>query len=1473
MLLCSAASWALDQVDGVYQIGTPDDMEEFAELVLEDPTISATLTADIDMSENPYFTIGSADVHYAGTFDGAFHTVTIALESELSGYCALFRDLGDATVCNLTVNGSIKAIGKYCCGLCPRVDGNAVIENVVTDVDIHTTFVGDASHSGLIGFVPTGSTVSIKNCGFFGSIKGATETMQCAGLIGWADGNVTMENVMVIAEFEIGANNNGTWGNLTFGRNPNNIKIKNGIYLNPLDVVEAGTTQITEEDLASGAACFAANGMSSLNPGWFQTLGTDLLPVPNPSHGTVYRLGRAHCDGTAYADEVTYSNTDGESIRDEHEYEDGICQNCQGFDPDFVALDQDGFYNLSSAAELIWFATRVNSGEININARLTQPIDLEDGYFPTIGNTGRKFGGIFDGQMMPISGISAPLFGSTYGATLKNIALESGDINGRNSDLGAQTGSIVCVSNNSTLEHSYSKVNVTLGNEGDCGGIVGKFDGPGYIKGVAYYGTCTSAGWSHAGIAGSSGTVTIEDCFVLGNLISTGGEAKGAIVGWQGQNNVVKNCVFGIAEGFSNALGHQEGSLDNCTGFSAQQVEAGAATWKLNGDTFESPRWFQTIAEEEGDLYPVLDETHGTVFKVLDGSFLSDINELKEALVTYGNEELEEAVAYQGDIDAYAAALATVEAATDESFIEAYKTLLEAHDTFLNSKKAYADYVEVISTIEAFIADSNLNNDTFLRLVSYVEDELEPNEEVFPNGSALYILEHKQLNAEEIALEAKFADQLLMDTRKSDYQPGDEVTSLIVNADLSIKPNFTGWETTKKGSTLTTGTVEGIMTTAEVWNATADVHQTLTGIKNGVYEIRANAATRPASNIFNANDNYIAYLYANKDEVYVQALTEDMVNDDTAIDGINCHLTGTAPDQYMEIDGITYYVPYGPVSAAYAFNGGRYENRVLTNVTDGTLTLGIRIPGSGLANDWMGFGNFRLFYLGTTEEAAEGMTEGMDNYIARANNLINYVGVTDVPTEDETVLNYKSMPNFSNALRQELNQNIAAAQDAATAEELLAVAARFTDIFHRIETCKPAYIEYLGTALQMLDIAGMDESITHEEWDEIQTVVDNIVIGWETGIYTEEEALEMADLKATAFYKRYFDGAPALKNGFYQLASAADLAWFANNVNHLGNANLCGEIVAPIDLEESDFQPIGKPSLPFAGTFKGNLYPITNLSCMFFGTVEGATIDGVNIQGGVVEGKSEFAAHTGSLAGFLRSGTVTRCYTSATVQNGTGDCGGFFGKVNTPVRIHNCMFAGNILSGWSAGGIAGSTDGNDEDVVITDVMIDGRNITYKNGDGHGMFVGWYHDGDAARADNIWVISSPTLTDLLGYKHEDATLKTKTTFITVEQAATGMATYGLNRGETDSPVWFQTLGQDEVPTLNPDSKVVILVDGEYKNAGTEADEDAIQALKSESHNVNVYDLGGRLILHNVDSQTGLRNLPNGLYIIGGRKVMK
>jgi hypothetical protein len=83
MMVFSMSAYALDQKDGVYQIGTADDLIAFAELVNgENPYACAVLTADIEKPVDDKSMIGRSGQDFQGTFDGKGHTIKINLFSQ-----------------------------------------------------------------------------------------------------------------------------------------------------------------------------------------------------------------------------------------------------------------------------------------------------------------------------------------------------------------------------------------------------------------------------------------------------------------------------------------------------------------------------------------------------------------------------------------------------------------------------------------------------------------------------------------------------------------------------------------------------------------------------------------------------------------------------------------------------------------------------------------------------------------------------------------------------------------------------------------------------------------------------------------------------------------------------------------------------------------------------------------------------------------------------------------------------------------------------------------------------------------------------------------------------------------------------------------------------------------------------------------------------------------------------------------------
>ena len=176
------------QKDGVYQIGTADELVWFAKQVNGGSTaISGMLTAEIDLNGFDWTPIGSSAKKFSGSFDGAGYGIknlTIDYQTAKSGerlYLGLFgyaegtKD-NRAAIKNLTVQGSVNAgsefsvysgnvAGVVACG--SYVDVSGVISRVNVTVDAK---VGSACGVGGLAGVLINSTAT--NCGSEGNVSG-----------------------------------------------------------------------------------------------------------------------------------------------------------------------------------------------------------------------------------------------------------------------------------------------------------------------------------------------------------------------------------------------------------------------------------------------------------------------------------------------------------------------------------------------------------------------------------------------------------------------------------------------------------------------------------------------------------------------------------------------------------------------------------------------------------------------------------------------------------------------------------------------------------------------------------------------------------------------------------------------------------------------------------------------------------------------------------------------------------------------------------------------------------------------------------------------------------------------------------------------------------------------------------------------------------------------------------------------------
>lgn len=183
---------------------------------------------------------------------------------------------------------------------------------------------------------------------------------------------------------------------------------------------------------------------------------------------------------------------------------------------------------------------------------------------------------------------------------------------------------------------------------------------------------------------------------------------------------------------------------------------------------------------------------------------------------------------------------------------------------------------------------------------------------------------------------------------------GHEITALLTNPDFDT--NAAGWE-------IASGSIAVNNQCAEFFNNTFDIYQTLTGLPQGRYTIKAQAfyrstTTTEAFAAWQAGTEDIRFfLYGNDSEKPCKSLFDD------AQPEALYPATDWTADKSTEAG----FVPNCMASARIYFDKGFYENEVNCVVTDGTLKVGLRCYGNVISgNYWSLFDNIRVYYVGNS---------------------------------------------------------------------------------------------------------------------------------------------------------------------------------------------------------------------------------------------------------------------------------------------------------------------------------------------------------------------------------------------------------------------------------------------------------------------------------------------------------------------------
>ncbi len=254
----------------------------------------------------------------------------------------------------------------------------------------------------------------------------------------------------------------------------------------------------------------------------------------------------------------------------------------------------DGTYQISSAAELAWFADAVNNGSTALNAALTDNINLNGKTWPGIGTVSNQYTGTFDGKYFMVSGLagSKGLFDFVGACVIKNLTVSGAIKEGTNMGLLADVSA-------GTVENCFTTGSLhRINSYGTTGGLIGRADAGTVIRncGSAANVSCSmkslNAELNMGGLVGNL-YGTVENSYATGTVKVEAGSGYTAVGGFIGQtkntaaimNSYAAGTVTGSAGGALGAfVGVNKGAISGSY-YREDAAEAAVATGSADGLT------------------------------------------------------------------------------------------------------------------------------------------------------------------------------------------------------------------------------------------------------------------------------------------------------------------------------------------------------------------------------------------------------------------------------------------------------------------------------------------------------------------------------------------------------------------------------------------------------------------------------------------------------------------------------------------------------------------------------------------------------------------------------------------------------------------------------------------------------------------------------------------------------------------------
>ena len=237
----------------------------------------------------------------------------------------------------------------------------------------------------------------------------------------------------------------------------------------------------------------------------------------------------------------------------------------------------------------------------------------------------------------------------------------------------------------------------------------------------------------------------------------------------------------------------------------------------------------------------------------------------------------------------------------------------------------------------------------------------------------------------------------------------------------------------------------------------------------------------------------------------------------------------------------------------------------------------------------------------------------------------------------------------------------------------------------------------------------------------------------------------------------------------YKISTAAELAWFRDQVNS-GNNSISAELTENIDLvefchakdgtkytEELSWVPIGNSTYQYLGTFDGNGKTISNLYINvtprdyagFFGYADNGSIKNITFDNAKVTSIAQF---TGILIGQANNSFIENIKTSESCSvDGDKTVGGIAGSVlGNIIKCENHARANGANGAYYVGGIVGRYNGYDKSITSCANYGD---VT-STGNCAGGMVGYFDSGTIQNCANYGdVTGTDNVGNLIGFADE------------------------------------------------------------------------------------------------------------------------